>query len=322
MKFNMKTKIKNIIPMLMLWIAPVAVFAAGPSITTAAVKTATDSKNQQNREVAQQGLIEKFSADFFLNLFLWIVVLVITVIIVKIARSKLTDIFEKKLGWDMSWDIAWVVFRTVNIIIWTIWFTTALALWWVDLAFLMWWVWIWLWFTMQVFLWNFIGWLIIIFSGEYQTGRIIEIAWQLWEIKRITSMFTTIEKYDWTCYNVPNVKFLQDEVLVYNMNSKRRIDIDFGVEYSADITKVKKLAIKVTESFPMILQNPASRVLVSEMQDDGVLLTLQFWVSTEEGFYQTKSNVTETLNLAFEQAWITIKKKKLELKQVGEFAKK
>jgi hypothetical protein len=36
MKFNMKTKIKNIIPAFMLWIAPVVVFAAGPSITTAA----------------------------------------------------------------------------------------------------------------------------------------------------------------------------------------------------------------------------------------------------------------------------------------------
>jgi small-conductance mechanosensitive channel len=80
--------------------------------------------------------------------------------------------------------------------------------------------------------------------------------------------------------------------------------------------------MKVTDSFPVILQNPSSRVLVSEMQDDWVLLTLQFWVSAEEWFYQTKSNVTETLNLAFEQAWITIKKKKLELKQVTEFAKK
>jgi small conductance mechanosensitive channel len=64
------------------------------------------------------------------------------------------------------------------------------------------------------------------------------------------------------------VKFLQDEVLVYNMNSKRRIDINFGVEYDVDITKVKKLAMKVTDSFPVILQNPSSRVLVSEMQDD------------------------------------------------------
>lgn len=303
------------------WIvAPILCFAANPSVSSAL--TNSWSETWQNREQATQSLVEKFSADFFLNLFLWIIVLVLTVIAAKIMRWKLTDVFEKKLGWDLSWDIAWVVYRTVNITIWTIGFTTALALWWVDLAFLMWWVWIWLGFTMQVFLWNFIGWLIIIFSWEYQTGKIIEIAGQLGTIKRITSMFTTIEKYDWTCYNVPNVKFLQDEVLVYNMNAKRRIDIEFWVEYDVDITKVKKLALKVTDSFPVILQNPSSRVLVSEIQDDWILLTLQFWVSAEEWFYQTKSNVTETLNLAFEKAGIKIKKKKLELKQVSEFAKK
>jgi small conductance mechanosensitive channel len=254
-----------------------------------------------------------------LNLLLWLLVLVATVLIAKLARNRLVDIFEKKMWWDMSWDIAWVVFRTVNIVIWTIWFTTALALWWVDLAFLMWWVWIWLGFTMQVFLWNFISGLIVIFSWDYQTWKIIEIAGQLGTIKRITSMFTTIEKYDWTCYNVPNIKFLQDEVLVYNLNSKRRVDIDFWVEYTTDLTQVKKLAIKVTESFPVILQNPSVRVLVRDMEDDWVVLTLQFWVASDEWFYQIKSNVTETLNMVFEQAWVQIKKRKLEVKQVEKF---
>ncbi|MCT4617159.1 MAG: mechanosensitive ion channel [Candidatus Gracilibacteria bacterium] len=320
MLFKTKIKIRGkIIALLIALLTPVMVFAANNNLTRAEAVKNSSQNNIENRDAAQQGLFEKFTADFFLNLLLGLLVLVATVLIAKLARNRLVDIFEKKMGGDMSGDIAGVVFRTVNIVIWTIGFTTALALWGVDLAFLMGGVGIGLGFTMQVFLGNFISGLIVIFSGDYQTGKIIEIAGQLGTIKRITSMFTTIEKYDGTCYNVPNIKFLQDEVLVYNLNSKRRVDIDFGVEYTTDLTQVKKLAIKVTESFPVILQNPSVRVLVRDMEDDGVVLTLQFWVASDEGFYQIKSNVTETLNMVFEQAGVQIKKRKLEVKQVEKF---
>jgi small-conductance mechanosensitive channel len=46
---------------------------------------------------------------------------------------------------------------------------------------------------------------------------------------------------------------------------------------------------------------------VTDLGDSSISLSLRFWIDSKTGwFFQTKSNVTETLNHAFKQAGITI----------------
>jgi small-conductance mechanosensitive channel len=70
--------------------------------------------------------------------------------------------------------------------------------------------------------------------------------------------------------------------------------------------QAKKVLQKVISNFPMVLQAPDSDVLIRDLGDNGVGLTLRFWVNSRENFVTLKSNVTETINLAFKQTDIKI----------------
>jgi len=77
------------------------------------------------------------------------------------------------------------------------------------------------------------------------------------------------------------------------------------VDYDTDIVKAKSVINKVLENFPM-LQAPASDIIVESLGDNGILLRVRFWIGSKDSYFTLKSNVTETINLAFKQSGITI----------------
>jgi small conductance mechanosensitive channel len=64
-------------------------------------------------------------------------------------------------------------------------------------------------------------------------------------IRRINALFTEVEQFDGVIFYIPNVKFLENEVENFNTNSKRRVEIEIGVDYSTDIIKAKKVIMQV-----------------------------------------------------------------------------
>jgi len=60
--------------------------------------------------------------------------------------------------------------------------------------------------------------------------------------------------------------------------------------------------MQVIEKFPNILQTPLPNVLITKMDDSSINLSLRFWINSKDAFFDTQSNVTETVNLAFSQA--------------------
>ncbi|MDQ7023112.1 MAG: mechanosensitive ion channel [Candidatus Gracilibacteria bacterium] len=83
------------------------------------------------------------------------------------------------------------------------------------------------------------------------------------------------------------------------MNDKRRVDINIGVNHDTDIVKAKKVMLQVINNFPGILKTPESTVLITDIKESSINLNLRFWISSKGEYFTTKSNVTETINLAF-----------------------
>jgi len=85
------------------------------------------------------------------------------------------------------------------------------------------------------------------------------------------------------------------------------------VEYSTDISKAKTILSKVLESFPTILKSPEYKIIIDKLDNSGVLIRVLFWTSSKESYISIKSNVTETINLAFKQSQIKVAYPHLEL---------
>lgn len=238
---------------------------------------------------------------------LCIAVFIITFIAAWVVKNRLT-IFLESFADKLSWreEVQAMIVKSVNMIIWLFWFSTASGILWLDLAIFMWWVWMWIWFGMQALLSNFLSWLIIIFQWKFKVWDLIDIWWKLWKIKVMDTLFTEIEQFDGIKFYVPNAEFLKATVINITANDKRRCDIVIGVDYDTDIVKAKQVIFKVLSSFPNILSAPESKIWVTNFEDSSINLQVMFWLSITDDFFWTKSNVIETINLAFKQAWITI----------------
>jgi len=66
-------------------------------------------------------------------------------------------------------------------------------------------------------------------------------------------------------YNIPNVRFFEENVSNYHTNDKRRVDIEVVVDYTTDITKAKKVLLKVASNFHEVLAAPEPDVLIEDL---------------------------------------------------------
>jgi len=250
----------------------------------------------------------EFLLNLAINIVLVVVVIILTFIVSKFIQWKLLRYLEAaNIGDEASKEeIIGVISRTMNIFVFITWFSISLWILWVDLWIFMGWIWFGIWFTLRTFLTNFISGIIIVSQWSYHIWDLIELGDQRWKITKIQALFTEIEELDGTIFNIPNVRFLEENVRNFHTNDKRRIDVEVVVWYETDILQAKKVLQKVVSNFPMVLSAPASDVIIGKLWDNGVELTLRFWVSSKENYITLKSNVTETVNLAFKQTNIHI----------------
>jgi len=177
----------------------------------------------------------------------------------------------------------------------------------------MWWIWFGIGFTLKTFLTNFTAWIIIVTQWVYHNWDLIGISGEKWRIVKISSLFTAVEKLDWVIFYVPNINFLENKVSNYNSNDKRRIDIEVLVSYDTDLVKSKTVLNKVLDNFPNILNEPKPKIIIDKLADSWILIITRAWISSADNYITTKSNITETINLAFKRSKIHISYPHLEI---------
>jgi small conductance mechanosensitive channel len=248
-----------------------------------------------------------FSKDTFIKIILSLVVIWLTFIITKIVKVKLTHILEKQADWDTSKEeVFWMIVRTVNIMIIISGFSLAMGILWVNLGLFMWGIWFWIWFTLKTFLTNFIAWIIMLTNGNYSSWVLLEIAWKKWRIVKVNSLMTELEQFDWVRFLIPNIKFLEEPVSNFHTNDKRRLEVFVTIDYDSDVLKAKMLASKVINSLPNILQAPEPSIIITELWQNWIQLKIMAWISSKDNYFRARSNLAETINLAYKKAWIKI----------------
>ena len=256
-----------------------------------------------------------FSTETLLNVIFAIVTIVLTFVTALIVKMRLFWYLERTVGQSGSWKVELVglITRSVNIAIYVTGFSITLWILWVDLGIFMWWIWFWIWFTLKTFLTNFVAWIIMVTQWKFNNGDLVEMSGVMWRIIAINALFTETEQVDWVVAYIPNIKFLEENVLNFHTNDKRRLEVEVLVDYSTDISKVKMVLTKVIENFPTILKSPDHQIIIDKLDDSWILIRVLFWTSSKEGYLSMKSNVTETINLAFKQSGIKMAYPHIEL---------
>ena len=104
---------------------------------------------------------------------------------------------------------------------------------------------------------------------------------------------------------IPNGKLADNSLINATAQEKRRLDIDVGISYTADLRKAKETSMELLEREERVLKEEERLTVVSELADSAVILKLRFWVKPED-YWNVKWDMTEAVKLAFDAEGIEI----------------
>ena len=152
---------------------------------------------------------------------------------------------------------------------------------------------------------NFAGGVLLIIFKPYKIGDIIEAQGTLGVVKEIEIFTTKLVTPDNKLAIVPNGAMANGNIINYSAEGKMRVDLTIGVGYGEDIKQAKEVLLKVLESNPKVLKDPAPSVNVSELADSSVNFAVRPF-ATPENYWDVYFGTLENCKIALDKAGIEI----------------
>ena len=152
---------------------------------------------------------------------------------------------------------------------------------------------------------NFAAGVMLIVFHPFKVGEYIEAAGVKGTVEEIGVFVTRLLTPDNKVIYVPNSKLFGDVITNYSEREIRRVDMVFGISYTDDIDKAKKIISDVLGSHSKVLKDPEPMIVVSELADSSVNFAVRPWVKTED-YWTVFFEITETIKKRFDAEGISI----------------
>jgi len=160
-------------------------------------------------------------------------------------------------------------------------------------------------FALQGALANFAGGVLIMIFKPYRIGDLIEAQGELGVVKEIEIFTTKMTTPENKLAIIPNGAMANGNIINYTEEGKIRVDTTIGVGYSEDIKKTKEVLMEVLTSNPLVLQDPAPSVNVSELADSSVNFAVRPFCKPEH-YWDVYFATMENCKLSLDKAGIEI----------------
>jgi len=125
------------------------------------------------------------------------------------------------------------------------------------------------------------GVLLMVFR-PFRVGQFVEVAGVGGTVQSVSLMHTILLTPDNREVILPNAKVAGDVIVNVNARGTRRLDLVIGIGLDADIGKAIGIARELLAADPRVLAEPKPNVIVSQVSDARVSLTLQPWVNSAD----------------------------------------
>ena len=159
-------------------------------------------------------------------------------------------------------------------------------------------------FALQDSLSNFAAGVMIILLRPYRIGDFIELSDQAGFVTDIQIFYTTLTTPDNKTILIPNGDALGSNITNYSTEALVRLDLIFGIGYEDDILKAKQLLLELVQADERVATTPAPDVIVAELGDNSVNLSLRPYVKVADMPGVTAA-MTEQVKLRFDQEGIS-----------------
>ncbi len=138
--------------------------------------------------------------------------------------------------------------------------------------------------ALQGSLGNFAGGVLILLFKPFKVGDLIEAQGAFGFVKEISVFVTKLETFQNKTEIIPNGPLAGGNVTNFSTKGNVRCDIPFAIRYDGDVNKAQEIVMAILENSPLVLQDPAPSVYVTELTENNVqFLALPF--STVENYW-------------------------------------
>ena len=155
--------------------------------------------------------------------------------------------------------------------------------------------------------------LMLLFLRPYKSGDFIDCGTVSGTITEIGLFTTTLKTPDGIFISSPNSAIFGHPIKNFSRNPLRRADITVGIAYGDSLPKALEVLNALLQNNEFVLKDPAPQVVVADLSESSVNLTLRYCATTENywnaywGIKGDLKNAIESagLNIPFPQRVIT-----------------
>ncbi|MFB6154505.1 MAG: mechanosensitive ion channel family protein [Haloferacaceae archaeon] len=157
-------------------------------------------------------------------------------------------------------------------------------------------------FAAQDVLSNFVSGAFIVLDPKFNIGDWIEWNGNEGVVEDISFRVTRVHTFDNELVTVPNATLAQATVTNPVAKDRRRVSYEFGIGYDDDIDEAVAVLVEEAENHPGILDRPLATVVVSELADSYVSLTVRFWIDQPQrtDFLSIRSEYVQAVKERFD----------------------
>ncbi|MBL6611882.1 MAG: mechanosensitive ion channel family protein [Flavobacteriaceae bacterium] len=154
---------------------------------------------------------------------------------------------------------------------------------------------------------NFAGGILILIFKPFKVGDFISAQGSEGTVKQITVFNTKLVTFGNQEVIIPNGNLSNDKITNYSSEGVRRENLVIGISYSSSIQKAKDLILELCAADENIMteEGKEAMVVVSELADSSVNLSVRYWTTTET-FWPTKFKMIENIKASFDREGIEI----------------
>lgn len=148
------------------------------------------------------------------------------------------------------------------------------------------------------------GVMLLIFR-PFKVGDVVNMAGVLGTVDEIELFTTAVDTFDKRRLIIPNNQIVGAIIENISYHKTRRVDVNVGVAYSADIDQTRKVLEQAAISLEGILKEPEPQVVLGDLGDNAVGWTVRVWCNASE-FWPTKQALTRSVKMHLDQAGLGI----------------
>ena len=146
---------------------------------------------------------------------------------------------------------------------------------------------------------NFAGGVIILILKPFKVGDFIEAQGFSGTVDSIQIFNTILKTPQNQTILVPNGGLSTGAVVNYSAEATRRLDQTYGIDYSDDISKARDIILRIVKEDSRVLKDPAPVVVLTELGDSSVNLTMRVWLNNED-FWNVSFDTMEKIKKTFD----------------------